>query len=174
MATQNPIESEGTYKLPEAQVDRFMFKLLVDYPTKEEEIGIIERFTRRAKIDTSKILTAGQITEIQDFNPEVYADTKITEYVAQIVDATRHPQAYAVDAEEHIEYGASPRASLWLILAAKAHAILNGRGYVIPEDVKAVAHNVLRHRIILNYEAEVEEVTSDQVIDLILEKVKVP
>lgn len=174
MATQNPIESEGTYKLPEAQVDRFMFKLLIDYPTKDEEIEIIERFTQGLKPDISKILTSDQIIDIQDFNPQVYADMKIKDYVAQIVDATRHPQSYSVDAEGHIEYGASPRASLWLILAAKAHAIINRRGYVIPEDVKAVAYNVLRHRILLNYEAEVEEITSDQIITQILNTVKVP
>ena len=174
MATQNPVESEGTYKLPEAQVDRFMFKLLIDYPTKDEEIEIIERFTQDTKPHTAKILTSGQIIEIQDFNPHIYADRKVKDYVAQIVDATRHPQAYGVDAEGHIEYGASPRASLWLILAAKAHAMLDGRGYVIPEDIKSVAYNVLRHRILLNYEAEVEEVTSDKIIAQILNKVKVP
>ena len=151
-----------------------MFKLLINYPTKEEEIEIIERFTQGIQPHLSKILTAGQIIEIQDFNSQIYADTKIKDYVAQIVDATRHPQAYGVDADGHIEYGASPRASLWLILAAKAHAMLGGRGYVIPEDIKAVAYGVLRHRIILNYEAEVEEVTSDQIIARILNKVKVP
>lgn len=174
MATQNPIESEGTYKLPEAQVDRFMFKLIIDYPTKDEEIEIIERFTQDIKPQVSRVLTSRQIIEIQDFNPLIYADRKIKDYVVRIVDATRHPQAYNVDVEGYIEYGASPRASLWLILAAKAHAMLDGRGYVVPEDIKAVAYNVLRHRILLNYEAEVEEVTSDQIITQILNKVKVP
>ncbi|ETA69107.1 MoxR-like ATPase [Methanolobus tindarius DSM 2278] len=174
MATQNPIESEGTYKLPEAQVDRFMSKLLIDYPTKDEEIEIIERFTQGVKTSVSKMLTSTEIIEIQDFIPQVYADRKIMDYVARIVDATRHPQNYSVDTEGHIEYGASPRASLWLILAAKSHAVLSGRGYVIPEDVKAVAYHVLRHRVLLNYEAEVEEISSDHVITEILEKVKVP
>ena len=174
MATQNPIESEGTYKLPEAQVDRFMFKLIIDYPTKDDEIEIIERFTQDIRPHISKVLTSRQIIEIQDFNPLIYADRKIKDYVVRIVDATRHPQAYNVDVEGYIEYGASPRASLWLILAAKAHAMLDGRGYVVPEDIKAVAYNVLRHRILLNYEAEVEEVTSDQIITQILNKVKVP
>lgn len=174
MATQNPIESEGTYKLPDAQVDRFMFKLIIDYPTKDDEIEIIERFTQDIRPHISKVLTSRQIIEIQDFNPLIYADRKIKDYVARIVDATRHPQAYDVDVEGYIEYGASPRASLWLILAAKAHAMLDGRGYVVPEDIKAVAYNVLRHRILLNYEAEVEEVTSDQIITQILNKVKVP
>ncbi|WMW25170.1 MoxR family ATPase [Methanolobus sediminis] len=174
MATQNPIESEGTYKLPEAQVDRFMSKLLIDYPTKDEEIEIIERFTQGVKTSVSKILSSNEIIEIQDFIPQVYADRKIMDYVARIVDATRHPQSYSVDVEDHIEYGASPRASLWLILAAKSHAVLNGRGYVIPEDVKSVVYHVLRHRVLLNYEAEVEEISSDHVITEILEKVKVP
>lgn len=174
MATQNPIESEGTYKLPDAQVDRFMFKLIIDYPTKDDEIEIIERFTQDIRPHISKVLTSRQIIEIQDFNPLIYADRKIKDYVARIVDATRHPQAYDVDVEGYIEYGASPRASLWLILAAKAHAMLDGRGYVVPEDIKAVAYNVLRHRILLNYEAEVEEVTSDQIITQILNKLKVP
>lgn len=174
MATQNPIESEGTYKLPEAQVDRFMFKLLIDYPTKDNEIEVIERFTQDMQPHISKILTSEQIIEIQDFNPQIYADREINDYVARIVDATRHPKADDVDAEGHIEYGASLRAFLWLILAAKAHAMLGGRGYVIPEDIKVVAYNVLRHRILLNYKAEVEEVTSDQVIAQILSKVKVP
>lgn len=174
MATQNPIESEGTYKLPEAQVDRFMFKLIIDYPTKDDEIEIIERFTQDIRPHISRVLTSRQIIEIQDFNPLIYADRKIKDYVARIVDATRHPQAYDVDVEGYIEYGASPRASLWLILAAKAHAMLDGRGYVVPEDIKAVAYNVLRHRILLNYEAEVEEVTSDQIITQILNKIKVP
>lgn len=174
MATQNPIESEGTYKLPEAQVDRFVFKVLIDYPTKEEEIEIIDRFTEGISHKISKIMTAKQIIEIQDFNQKIYADKKIKEYVSEIVDATRHPQDYGIDVEGHIEYGASPRASLWLILAGKAHAMVNGRGYVIPEDIQAIAHDVLRHRILLTYEAEAEDVISDQIITKILGKIKVP
>lgn len=174
MATQNPIESEGTYKLPEAQVDRFVFKVLIDYPTKEEEIEIIDRFTEGISHKISKIMTAKQIIEIQDFNQKIYADKKIKEYVSEIVDATRHPQDYGIDVEGHIEYGASPRASLWLILAGKAHAMVNGRGYVIPEDIQAITHDVLRHRILLTYEAEAEDVISDQIITKILGKIKVP
>lgn len=174
MATQNPIESEGTYKLPEAQVDRFVFKVLIDYPTKEEEIEIIDRFTEGISHKISKIMTAKQIIEIQDFNQKIYADKKIKEYVSEIVDATRHPQDYGIDVEGHIEYGASPRTSLWLILAGKAHAMVNGRGYVIPEDIQAIAHDVLRHRILLTYEAEAEDVISDQIITKILGKIKVP
>ncbi len=174
LATQNPIESEGTYKLPEAQVDRFMFKLLISYPAKEQEKTIIQRFTKGISYQTKKIISVQQIKEIQKFNQQVYADEKIGEYVAELVDATRNPNKYNINVDGHIEYGASPRASLWLILAAKAQAILNSRGYVIPEDVKAVAYDVLRHRILLSYEAEAEEITSDEIIKRILDKVKVP
>ena len=174
LATQNPIESEGTYKLPEAQVDRFMFKMLINYPTKDNEIEIIERFTEGAKHPVSKLLSSKQILEMQKFNQNIYADKKIKEYVAEIVDATRHPEKYGLDINGHIEYGASPRASLWLILAAKAHAMMNGRGYVKPEDVKAIAYDVLRHRILLTYEAEAEQKTSDEIITKILEKIRVP
>lgn len=174
LATQNPIESEGTYKLPEAQVDRFMFKLLIKYPQKEDEIEIIERFTEGTNISISKILSSKHIIEMQKFNQNIYADKKIKEYVAEIVDATRHPEKYNLDLNGHIEYGASPRASLWLILAAKAHAMIKGRGYVKPEDVKAIAHDVLRHRILLTYEAEAEQKTSDEIITNILDKIKVP
>ena len=174
MATQNPVETEGTYKLPEAQVDRFVFKVLIDHPKKNEEIDIINRFTEGTTYNVSKILSTKQILEIQDFNQKIYADNKIKEYVSEIVDSTRHPKEYELDIEDHIEYGASPRASLWLILAGKAYAMLNGRGYVIPEDIQAIAYEVLRHRIILTYEAEAEDITSDQIITKILEKIRVP
>jgi len=174
LATQNPIESEGTYKLPEAQVDRFMFKLLINYPNKEHEVEIIERFTEGANIAISKILSSKQLTDIQQFNKKIYADKKIKEYVAEIVDASRHPEKYKLDTNGHIEYGASPRASLWIILAAKAHAMMNARGYVKPEDIKAVVHDVLRHRIILTYEAEAEQKTTDEIITKIIDKIKVP
>ena len=174
MATQNPVENEGTYNLPEAQVDRFMFKVLIDYPKKEDEVRIMDRFTEGLSVSASKILSAKQIIEMQKFNQRIYADKKIKEYVADIVDASRNPEQYGLDISGHIEYGASPRASLWLILAAKAHALLNGRGYFKPEDVKAVAYDVLRHRIILTFEAEAEQITSEDVIEKILERVKVP
>jgi len=174
LATQNPIESEGTYKLPEAQVDRFMFKILIDYPTKDDEIEIIERFTEGEKHTVSKLLSSKQVLEVQKFNQKIYADKKVKEYVAEIIDATRHPKEYGLDIDEYIEYGASPRASLWMILASKAHAMMNGRGYVKPEDIKTVAHDVLRHRILLTYEAEAEQKTSDEMITKILEKIKVP
>jgi len=174
LATQNPIESEGTYKLPEAQVDRFMFKVLIDYPKKNEEIEIINRFTEGIAINTSAVISDEEIIEIQNFNQSIYADRKIKEYVVDIVDATRNPHSYKIDINGYVEYGASPRASLWLILGGKAHAMMNGRGYVIPEDIKAVAHDILRHRIILTYEAEAEEIKTDQVITNILNHIKVP
>jgi MoxR-like ATPase len=174
MATQNPIESEGTYKLPEAQVDRFVFKVLISHPQKDEEIEIIDRFTEGITLNTSKIMNAKKILEIQQFNQEIYADRKIKEYVSELVDATRNPQIYDIDVEGLIEYGASPRASLWLILTGKAHAMINGRGYVLPEDIKAVSYEVLRHRILLTYEAEAEEITSDHIISKIIDKIPVP
>lgn len=174
MATQNPIESEGTYRLPEAQVDRFMFKLLMSYPQKEEESKIIQRFTEGINLKASKIISTQQLVEIQNFNQKVYADSKIRDYVAQIVDATRYPENYDLDIKNKIEFGASPRASLWLTLGAKSKAILEGRGYVIPEDVQNISLDVLRHRILLTYEAEAEDITSDEIINKILEKVPVP
>ncbi len=174
LATQNPIETEGTYKLPEAQVDRFMFKLLINYPKKDEEKTIIQRTTQGREIKTKTILSSEKIIEIQRFNQRIYADEKIEDYVADIVDATRYPENYNMNMDGMIEYGASPRASIWLVLAGKAHALLNGRGYVVPNDIKSVAHNVLRHRIILTYEAEAEDMTSDQIIDKILSKIKSP
>jgi MoxR-like ATPase len=174
LATQNPIETEGTYKLPEAQIDRFMFKLLIDYPKKEEEKEIIRRNTRGMEFRISKMISPAEIIKIQKFTQSIYADEKIEEYVTSIVDSTRNPKKYNLEFDGHIDYGASPRASIWLILAGKAHALLNSRGYVMPEDIKAVSHDVLRHRIILSYEAEAEEITTDNIIDKILEKIKVP
>ena len=174
LATQNPIETEGTYKLPEAQVDRFAFKLLIDYPNKEDEKEIIQRNTRGIEIMHKRILTSEDIIAIQHFNQQIYADEKIENYVTDIVDATRNPESYKIDATGLIDYGASPRASIWLILTAKANAMLNGRGYVIPEDIKAIAHEVLRHRILLSYEAEAENITTDIIIDKILSKIRSP
>ena len=176
LATQNPIETEGTYKLPEAQVDRFSFKLLVDYPNKDEEKAIIQRNTQGIVLAPGKVLTAGDIIEIQQFNQKIYADEKIEGYVTELVDATRYPENYTLgrDINGLIEYGASPRASIWAILTGKAHALLNGRGYVIPEDIKAVVHDVLRHRIILTYEADAEGITSDHIIDMLVANIKAP
>ena len=176
LATQNPIETEGTYKLPEAQVDRFSFKLLVGYPNKDEEKAIIQRNTQGIVLAPGKVLTAGDIIEMQQFNQKIYADEKIEGYVTELVDATRYPENYTLgrDINGLIEYGASPRASIWAILTGKAHALLNGRGYVIPEDIKAVVHDVLRHRIILTYEADAEGITSDHIIDMLVANIKAP
>lgn len=174
MATQNPIESEGTYKLPEAQIDRFMFKLLINYPNIKEEQEIIKRYTNNLPFSINKVANCSKVIEIQKFNQNIYADEKIEKYVSQIVDATRHPQNYDIDIGNYIEFGASPRASLWLILAGKANAMLNGRGYVKPEDIQKIAYDVLRHRIILTYEAEAEEIKTDEIIKKILDKIKVP
>ncbi|MBW2966905.1 MoxR family ATPase [Candidatus Woesearchaeota archaeon] len=174
MATQNPIETEGTYKLPEAQVDRFMFKLVIRYPEKGHEKEIIQRMTRGLEYKTKKVLTPEYVNKLQHFCTQIYCDEKIEDYVASIVDATRTPAKYKLDVDGHIEYGASPRASIWLVMAGKAHALLQGRGYVTPEDIQAVAYDVLRHRILLSYEAEAEDVTSDEIIGKILDKVKVP
>lgn len=174
MATQNPIETEGTYKLPEAQVDRFAFKLIIGYPKKEEEKIIIRRNTQGILPQVKSLLTEKEIIEIQKFVQRIYADEKIEEYVASIVDATRYPENYSLNIDGMIEYGASPRASIWLILAAKASALIEGRGYVIPEDVKKIAWDVLRHRIILTYEAEAEGITPDKIIEKIISKIKPP
>lgn len=174
MATQNPIESEGTYKLPEAQVDRFVFKVLIRHPNKTEEMEIINRFTEGSTPHSSKIMGIDDVLEIQDFNQQIYADETIKTYVTELVDATRNPSQYGLQVEEYIEYGASPRASLWLILAGKAHAMMHGRGYVKPEDVQAIAFETLRHRILLTYEAEAEDITSDEIIKQILDTVKIP
>lgn len=174
LATQNPLETEGTYRLPEAQIDRFIFKILIDYPSKAEEKIIIRRMTGGAHYDVKRMISESRIMEIQQFNREVYADETIEDYVTDIVDATRHPADYDLDLGDLIEYGVSPRASIYLILAGKAHAIMNGRGYVIPEDVKSIAADVLRHRILLSYEAEAREVTTDQIIETILKKIRSP
>ncbi|MGM5488263.1 MAG: AAA family ATPase [Nanobdellota archaeon] len=172
LATQNPVETEGTYRLPEAQVDRFMFKLLIRYPTKEEEKEIIKRMTVGADYTISKKLTPKEIKEIQHFTTQIYCDEQIEDYVVDIIDATRNPAV--IEAKDLIEYGSSPRASIWMIIAAKAHALMNGRGYVIPEDVQAIAHDVLRHRLILTYEAEAEDITPDALVERILKTIAVP
>ena len=174
LATQNPIENEGTYKLPEAQVDRFALKILIKYPSKEEEIKIIEKNTTTSEIKVNAILKSKEIIEMQEFNSKIYADNVILKYVTTIIDATRNPNQYKLDLENIIEFGASPRASIWLIKAAKANAMINGRGYVIPEDIKEIAHEVLRHRLILTFEAEADEINTDKVIDIILDKITSP
>lgn len=174
LATQNPIETEGTYPLPEAQVDRFLLKAVIGYPTKEEEIEIIDRMTTGIELKADVILKPKEIIEMREIADAVYVDDKIKHYAADIVFATRKPAEYKLELAHLIEYGCSPRASIGLITAAKANAFLNGEGYVSPDDIKAVAAEVLRHRLILSYEAEAEDITSDTVIKQIIGKVKVP
>ncbi|MDE7402918.1 MAG: MoxR family ATPase [Muribaculaceae bacterium] len=175
MATQNPIEQEGTYPLPEAQVDRFLLKVVIGYPKKEEEKQIIRQNIYGALEEIRPILDTKEILEVQKIVQKVYIDEKIENYIVDIVFATREPGKYGLnDLESIISFGASPRASISLALAARAYAFLQGRGYVIPEDVRAVCHDVLRHRIGLTYEAEANNITSDEVITGILDKVEVP
>lgn len=175
MATQNPIESEGTYRLPEAQIDRFMLKLVMPYPSRSDESEIISRFTKGIEYKPNVILEAKELIKMQEFVPQIYADETVQEYVADIVDATRNPKAYGLDpAVIRTEYGASPRASIWLMLGAKAVALMAGRGYVTPDDVRKIAPETLRHRILLTYEAEADGATSDGIISDILDGIKVP
>ncbi|MEI7640623.1 MAG: MoxR family ATPase [bacterium] len=174
LATQNPIETEGTYQLPEAQVDRFLMKVLIDYPTKEEELEIINRMTVGNEIAVANVLKPKDIIDMRKVVDEIYVDEKIKQYAVDLVFATRKPQDYKLDLGQIIEYGCSPRASINLILAAKANAFINGMGYVSPDDMKQIVYEVLRHRVILSYEAEAEEITSDDVVKQIINKVKVP
>jgi len=175
LATQNPIEQEGTYPLPEAQVDRFMFKVLVSYPSKEEEYMILERFTLQPPVEVKPVLDLEQIRHMREVVKTVYVDEKVKRYILDIVFATRNPSEYGLDELSGlIEFGSSPRATLYLPTAAKAHAFLRGRGYVIPEDIKLIGPDVLRHRIILTYEAEAEEITTDDIVKKVFEHVKVP
>ncbi len=175
MATQNPIEQEGTYPLPEAQVDRFMLKVIINYPKKEEEKLIIRQNLLKEKPVVLPVLTPKDIVEARDVVRLVYIDEKIERYIVDIVFATRFPQDYGLDSlKEMISFGASPRASINLALASRAYAFIKRRGYVIPEDVRAVCYDVLRHRIGLSYEAEANNMTSDEIITEILNTVEVP
>ncbi len=174
MATQNPIEQEGTYPLPEAQIDRFMLKVVVTHPSMDDERRIMNRFTRKQNIDVQQVLSADQIFTMRNTLDQVYCDEKVGDYILDIVFCTREPAQYKLDIAHQIEYGASPRASLYLNMAARANAMLNGRAYATPQDVKEIAYDVLRHRLILTYEAEAEEITSTDVIDSILSHVPVP
>jgi MoxR-like ATPase len=175
LATQNPIEQEGTYPLPEAQVDRFMLKLSVGYPSREEERLILDRMAAtNHQIRAAAIIQPGDITAARELVDSVYIDDKVKEYIIDLVVATRDPQAFKLDLAPFIQYGASPRATLYLTLAAKAHAFLSGRGYVTPQDVKSIGADVLRHRVIISYEAEAEEMTSDTIVQRIFDGVPVP
>lgn len=175
LATQNPIEQEGTYPLPEAQVDRFMLKLSVDYPNREEELEIMRRMTKGDEPKADTVIKPKDIVKARNVTTQVYIDPKIENYIVDIVFATREPKKYGLDdLEDLISYGASPRASIYLSRAAKAHAFLSRRGYVTPEDVRAIGMDVLRHRVLITYEAEAEEVTAEDVVRKVLNKIEVP
>jgi MoxR-like ATPase len=175
LATQNPIEQEGTYPLPEAQVDRFMLKLNIDYPSKSEEREILERMAvTETNIKVNSVMSQGDIKRLRSVVDQIYIDDKIKDYIVDLVIATREPGTYNLDLDEFIEYGASPRATIYLTIASKAYAFLKGRGYVTPQDVKSIGMDVLRHRVILTYEAEAEEMTSEKVIQNIFDNIEVP
>jgi MoxR-like ATPase len=174
LATQNPIEQEGTYPLPEAQVDRFMLKLRVDYPSRKEEKEILERMTALSQPQAGKVVTTEAIASARRAVAEVYMDERIKDYVVALVHATRSPAEHDPGLGGLIQYGASPRATIYLTVAAKAHAFIRGRGYVTPEDVKAIGPDVLRHRVILTYEAEAQEVTPEDVVQRVFDAIEVP
>jgi len=174
LATQNPIEQEGTYPLPEAQVDRFMFKLRLDYPSPEEEREILDRMGGPSVPEASAVIELAELEKAQEAMHAIYVDDRVKDYVVRLVHATRKPREYELDLEGLVQYGASPRATLWLVAAARGHAFLRGRGFVTPEDVKTVGADVLRHRVILSFEAEAESVTPDQVIQRVFDAVEVP
>ena len=175
LATQNPIEQEGTYPLPEAQLDRFMMKLKIDYPNKDEERKILDRMASTSKkFDIKAVITPQQISEIRSVVDEIYIDDKVNDYIVNIVCATRDPKKYGIELGNFINYGASPRATIYLAIAAKAHAFIQQRGYVTPQDVKSIGFDVLRHRVIISYEAEAEDKTSEDIIKTIFDNIEVP
>ncbi|NLF16157.1 MAG: AAA domain-containing protein [Lentisphaerae bacterium] len=187
LATQNPVEQEGTYPLPEAQVDRFMFKLKVGYPGRDEELKILRRMASSApRLEVRPVLSPGDVVRLRHLADEIYMDEKIEEYIVSLVEASREPAKYrltmpaaegrqeATPLGQLIRYGASPRATIYLAMAARGHALLDGRGYVTPQDVKSIAMDVLRHRVIVTYEAEAEERSSEDVVQRILDSVDVP
>jgi len=174
LATQNPIEQEGTYPLPEAQIDRFMLKLRIDYPDMKEERQILELMGRDEAIQVQRAVTPADILRVGEMVRDIYVDDRVKDYIVHLVFATRRPQDYKLDLKDLIQFGASPRATIYLAQAARAHAFIKGRGYVTPEDIKAIGLDVLRHRIILSYEAEAEEVTTEQIISRVFDAVQVP
>lgn len=176
MATQNPIEQEGTYPLPEAQIDRFFMKLKIKYPAYDEERQILERMVNEQPIPLQKVLSPKDIEEMREVMHKVYMEEKLKDYILHLINSTRHPERYPRlnDLKGLIEFGASPRATIYLARAAKANAYISGRAYVIPDDIKAIARDVLRHRIILSYEAEAEEITTEDIINRILDEIEVP
>ncbi|MCA2980241.1 MAG: MoxR family ATPase [Myxococcaceae bacterium] len=175
LATQNPVEQEGTYPLPEAQVDRFMLKVKVGYPTRDEEKEILNRMSGEGSPKVSKVVTPEQIAQARGVMHQIYVDEKVKDYILNIVFATREPERYGLkDVKDYIQYGASPRATISLTQAARAHAFLRHRGFVTPEDVKAIGLDVLRHRLSLTYEAEAEELTPERIVQRVFERVEVP
>ncbi|HVI22829.1 MAG TPA: MoxR family ATPase, partial [Myxococcales bacterium] len=175
LATENPIEQEGTYPLPEAQVDRFMLKVKVSYPSRAEELQIMDRVAGKPQAVVQAVVGEEELTRAQRAVAEIYIDPRVKEYMVSVVVATRDPAANGLkDLAGYIEYGASPRATIYLNLASRAHAFLKHRGFVTPEDVKAIAYDVLRHRVSLTYEAEAENLTSEKIVQRILEKIEVP
>jgi len=175
LATQNPIEQEGTYPLPEAQLDRFMLKLKIDYPGKDEERAILDRMAAtNVQVDINAVISPEDITQVRSVVDEIYIDEKIKDYIVDIVCATRDPEKYGIETANFINYGASPRATIYLAVAAKAHAFVQQRGYVTPQDVKSIGPDVLRHRVIVSYEAEAEDKTSEDIIKTIFDSVEVP
>ena len=176
LATQNPIEQEGTYPLPEAQVDRFMLKLITTYPRKEEELEILNRMTTGEPAEVEQVVSLEDIVRAKSIINQVYMDEKIKQYIVDLVFATRKPEDYGelADIRDLVEYGASPRATIYLATAARAHAFLRRRGYVTPEDVKSIGMDVLRHRVIVTYEAEAEDMTSEQILKRVFDCVEIP
>ncbi|MBF0229345.1 MAG: MoxR family ATPase [Desulfamplus sp.] len=174
LATQNPIEQEGTYQLPEAQIDRFMLKVLITYPDKMQELEILKKSEFEKKQTIEPVVSPEQLWEMADIIKEIYVDEKLKEYIVNIVFATREPLKYGVDIGNYVEFGASPRATLALTQAAKVTAFLQGRAYVTPQDIKIIAPDVLRHRIILSFEAEAEQITTDQIIKSLFDSIEVP
>jgi len=175
LATQNPIEQEGTYPLPEAQLDRFMLKLKIDYPDKNEERKILDRMAvTDVHFDIQAVISPEDISQVRNVVDEIYIDEKIKDYIVDIVFATREPDKYGIEMANFINYGASPRATIYLAIAAKAHAFIQQRGYVTPQDVKSIGPDVLRHRVIVSYEAEAEDKTSEDIIKTIFDNIEVP
>lgn len=175
LATQNPIEQEGTYPLPEAQLDRFMLKLKIDYPSKDEERQILDRMAATdIQFDIKAVISPEDIFQVRNVVDEIYIDEKIKDYIVNIVCATREPDKYGIEMANFINYGASPRATIYLAVAAKAHAFVQQRGYVTPQDVKSIGPDVLRHRVIVSYEAEAEDKTSEDIIKTIFDSIEVP
>jgi len=174
LATQNPIEQEGTYQLPEAQVDRFMLKILIDYPDKAQELEILKKSEFETLEKIQPVLGPDELTQMSDIIRQIYVDDKLKEYIVDIVSASRQPEKYGMDIAHYIEYGASPRATIFLAQAARVTAFLQGRAYVTPQDIKISAPDVLRHRILLSFEAEAEDVTSEEIIKALFDSVEVP